>query len=314
MRALLLMPPLSLLFLTGCISSLPEHAAPGKKIAVIAHRGASAYAPENTLAAFEKAAVMEADWFELDCTLTKDEAVIVIHDNDLERTTGLKAPVASKTLEEVKALEAGAWFSSAFKGEPLPTLAESLDLAKGRIGVYIEIKNSANDDALIGQMIAACQQSGLKGAALRAELMKLVEASGSKNLRLTRKVIELVREKQMEKEIVIQSFSPTCCLVALAEAPELRTEFLGAEDEDHPERWDQFVQFGMLIDVAGFNVSEDSLTQERLAAFHAADKSVAVWTVDATRDMQKLARWGVDAIITNKPDTALSTLAKEGNR
>ena len=72
--------------MTGCVTTY-RAGAPEGCIDVIAHRGASAYAPENTMAAFRLAAEQGADWFELDCTLTKDGEVIVIHDNDVERTT-----------------------------------------------------------------------------------------------------------------------------------------------------------------------------------------------------------------------------------
>ncbi|MBN2310352.1 MAG: glycerophosphodiester phosphodiesterase, partial [Candidatus Hydrogenedentes bacterium] len=99
---------------------------------VIAHRGASAYAPENTLAAFQLAHEMGADWFELDCTLTKDGQVLVIHDDSVERTAGVKRHVSDMTLAELKELDAGSWKDPKYAGERLPTLAEALDLAKGK--------------------------------------------------------------------------------------------------------------------------------------------------------------------------------------
>ena len=120
---------------------------------VIAHRGASAYAPENTLAAFQLASDMKADWFELDCTLTKDGEVIVIHDDTVDRTTPAEGRVADLTLAELKTLDAGTWRDPEFADERLPTLGESLDFAKGKIGVYIEIKDSDDDSALREQIL-----------------------------------------------------------------------------------------------------------------------------------------------------------------
>ena len=84
-------------------------------VAVIAHRGASAVAPENTLAAFETATAMGADGIELDCQLSKDGHLVVIHDPTLERTTGRSGLVKDFTLAELKQLDAGAWFDQQFQ-------------------------------------------------------------------------------------------------------------------------------------------------------------------------------------------------------
>lgn len=300
----------------GCATAPFKAGAPEGALDVIAHRGASAYAPENTLAAFELAAEQGADWFELDCTLSKDNAIIVIHDSDLERTTNLseEIPVASMTLAQLKELDAGSWFSPEFAGEALPTLEEALDFAKRRIGVYVEIKNSDDDDALIQAMLETVGGQTEMTPALRQQLMELIEESGTRNLELTRRCIAAIRERKMREQVVIQSFSPVVCLVALTEAPKLRIEFLGAEDEDHPERWGQFVAFGNLISVDGFNVDHESLNEERLAAFHNAGKTVAVWTVDDPVAMRRYARLGVDAIITNKPGLCLRVLDDIGKR
>jgi len=145
--------------LTGCIvmaacTSIEAGAAPGLTD-VIAHRGASAYAPENTLAAFALAAEMGANWFELDCTLTRDGEVIVIHDDTIDRTTGAKGSVAEMTLSELKQYDVGSWFDPKFAEERFPTLGEALDLAKEkRIGVYVEIKNSDDDRELMRELLA----------------------------------------------------------------------------------------------------------------------------------------------------------------
>lgn len=278
------------------------------EVEVIAHRGASAYAPENTLAAFRAAIEMEADWFELDCTLTRDDAVIVIHDDDTERTTGVKARVQDLTLAELKALDAGSWFDPKYAGEPLPTLGEALELAKGRIGVYIEVKNSDNDDALIGQLVQAASGHTTLTPELQGKLMGLVAKSNTRNLALTRQVIREVRAREMQAQVVIQSFSPVICLTALSEAPEIRTEMLGSEDEKNPEHWPRVVWFSRLIGAKGLNVKHDSLSPERIADFHAHGQTVAVWTLDERADMERLVSWGVDKIITNKPDVARALL------
>src|SRR3990172_9877913 len=93
---------------------------------VIAHRGASGSCPENTLAAFRRAAALGADMIELDVQLTRDGEVVVIHDWTLDRTTSGTGPVRACSLAELRRLDAGAWFDAAFAGERVPTLGEVL--------------------------------------------------------------------------------------------------------------------------------------------------------------------------------------------
>lgn len=309
MHRLHALPLSTLVLVAGCATLQPG--APEGQIDIIAHRGASAYAPENTLAAFERAVELRAHWFELDCLLSADGEVIVIHDANLKRTTGLDKPVGEATLAEMQALDAGTWFAPEFAGERLPTLRESLQLAKDRIGVYVEIK-SAQDDAALFEQLRAAADSGSPSTPrdLRSALMPLVEANGTRNLSLARAAIRDIRALRMEKQVVIQSFSPIICLTALAEAPEIRTELLASKSADHPDRWDKIIGFGWDIDAAGFNVHHESLTEDFLQQVHGAGKTVAVWTVDDPAIMQRLAAWGVDAIITNKPDLALETVAQ----
>ena len=304
--------PLTLLAtatLAGCATTGTPMIEPKDRIDVIAHRGASAYAPENTLAAFELAAEMDADWYELDCLLTKDNVVIVSHDGDLKRCTNGAGEIAAKTLAELKALDAGSWFGEKFAGEPMPTLAESLAMAKDRIGVYVEIKSAANDGALMAQLWQTAEGHDALDQDLAAAMMALVEADGSRNLALARAAIADIRAAGMTHQVVIQSFSPVICLVARAEAPEIRTEYLGGYDPEKPDDWDRYLAWGMLIDVAGFNVSHGSINPERLAWFHDAGKTVAVWTVNEEADMQRYIDLGVDAIITNHPDRLRVLLA-----
>jgi glycerophosphoryl diester phosphodiesterase len=96
---------------------------------IIAHRGASAAAPENTLAAIRLAAVEGATWVEVDVKLSRDGVCILMHDDLLRRTTNGRGEVAHYDLDELKALDAGSWFSRRFAGERIPTLVETLELA-----------------------------------------------------------------------------------------------------------------------------------------------------------------------------------------
>jgi glycerophosphoryl diester phosphodiesterase len=112
---------------------------------VIAHRGASGSCPENTLTAFRRAHALGAHMIELDVQLTRDEEVVVLHDDVLDRTTTGLGPVGALTLEEVRRLDAGAWFDPCFRGERVPTLREVLDAVP--LPVNVELKPAAGGDA-----------------------------------------------------------------------------------------------------------------------------------------------------------------------
>ena len=112
---------------------------------VIAHRGASSYAPENTLAAFDLAIEMGVSHIELDVHTTRDGHVVVIHDDTADRTTNGSGPVTSHSLAELTALDAGTWFDQRFAGQRIPTLAAVFERYKGRAHIHTEIKGHSAD-------------------------------------------------------------------------------------------------------------------------------------------------------------------------
>src|SRR4029434_6055203 len=103
------------------MDSRTQHLSP-QDFLVIAHRGASSYATENTIAAFDLALQMGARHLELDVHLTRDDYLVIIHDDTVDRTTNGTGPVASQTLAELQGLDAGSWFGAAFVGTRIPTL------------------------------------------------------------------------------------------------------------------------------------------------------------------------------------------------
>lgn len=116
---------------------------------VLAHRGYSGKAPENTMAAFELALAAGADGLELDVHITKDGRVVVIHDHTLERTTNGQGVVEDHTYDELATLDAGRWFGEEFKGERLPTLEEVCQLVKGSDKIFnVELKAGVHFQAL----------------------------------------------------------------------------------------------------------------------------------------------------------------------
>ena len=111
-----------------------------RKFINVAHRGASSYAPENTFAAYDKALAMGVNHVELDVQLTRDEQIVVIHDDTVDRTTDGQGRVADFTLAELRALDAGGWFSAEYEGERIRSFGETLEHYKGRLHFHVEIK------------------------------------------------------------------------------------------------------------------------------------------------------------------------------
>lgn len=123
---------------------------------IVAHRGASGHAPENTLAAFRKAVALGAAFIETDLQLTRDTRFVAIHDETVNRTTNGQGAVHDLTLAEIRRLDAGSWFGSEFTGERVPTLEESLEFAKKHdVVFYLELKPAGSwggEHALIGAL------------------------------------------------------------------------------------------------------------------------------------------------------------------
>jgi glycerophosphoryl diester phosphodiesterase len=122
--------------------------AQNDKVLVTAHRGASAYAPENTLSAVELAIKMKADYAEIDVQETADGEIILLHDGSLKRTTGTDMNIWQMEYKELDTLDAGSWFSGKFKSESIPSLTQLLDSVRGRIKLNIELKTNGHEKEL----------------------------------------------------------------------------------------------------------------------------------------------------------------------
>jgi glycerophosphoryl diester phosphodiesterase len=136
-----------------CVSAIP---ASGQLI--IAHRGASHDAPENTMSAFRLAIEQGADGFEGDFYLTQDGEIICLHDKDTERVAGRKLPATKTAFDELRKLDVGSWKGPQWKGEQMPTLAEVLAAVPEGKKFYIELKSSAE---VVGPVVKALDSSGL---------------------------------------------------------------------------------------------------------------------------------------------------------
>lgn len=122
-------------------------------VLVMAHRGASADAPENTQSALVKAVEAGADYSEIDVHQTKDGVIVLLHDKTLQRTTGQAGNIWDFTWEELKRLDAGLWFGKTFEGEPIPTLEEIIRYADGRIKLNIEVKISGFEPGIVRKVV-----------------------------------------------------------------------------------------------------------------------------------------------------------------
>lgn len=135
---------------------------------VIAHRGASADAPENTLSALENAITSGTDIAEFDLRLTRDGVVVALHDASLLRTTGLDCPVCTVDNRLVHALDAGSWFSCDYCGEHIPTLDELLESARGRLRLMLELKPTNDDQMLLAKVVTLLQNKGMESECILA--------------------------------------------------------------------------------------------------------------------------------------------------
>ena len=157
---------------------------------ITAHRGSSSGAPENTMAALEKAVEEMADRAEIDVQETADGVIVLCHDTSLKRVAGINKKVSDLTLEQIKKLDVGSWFSSEYQGEQIPTLEEVMEYAKGKIDLNIEIKNLGNSSGL------------------------------------PEKVIELVEKHEMQEQCVITSTNRFYLKRVKAVNPEIRTGYI----------------------------------------------------------------------------------------
>lgn len=240
---------------------------------VIAHRGFSGAAPENTLAAFEKALALDVDMIELDVLLSADEHLVVIHDDDLGRTTDGEGPVHARSLAELEALDAGAWFSEAFAGQRVPTLHEVLELLGKRVLINVEIKDEAVTDRVRGG--------------------------------ITDRVIGAVKAHGVAEKVILSSFEPRALAHAREIDPRIRRASLFNE-ELHAGRTPLEVMDE--VGSVSFNLGREQVTAETVEACHAHGRSVLVYTVNEVADMERAILLGVDGLFTDRPDRLLELL------
>jgi len=232
----------------------------------IAHKGACAQAPPNTLAAFRRAAEVGADGVELDVHLSADGVPVVIHDATVDRTTDGTGRVADLPLAALKELDAGSWFDPAFAGERIPTLEEVLETIGGSLLINVELK------AMPGA------RPGLEAA-----------------------VIGLVRRYGLEDRVLLSSFNPFSLRRARQLAPDLPIGFL--YDASGLSRLARLVTAAMVrLRAEALHPHYRLATPALVRRAHRRGRRVVVWTVNEPDTMRQMVEMGVDAIITDHPD------------
>lgn len=254
--------------------TLPElYKDNGDGFIVIAHRGASAYYPENTMAAFKGAVEMDAEMIELDVMLSRDGVPVVFHDAKLDAHTNGKGMLNNFTLKELQELDAGSWFDAKFAGEKIPALEEVLAFASGKIALNIEIKTEAVTDAVKGGVEEKC--------------------------------LKLVKKYGMGTHVLFSSFDYRAIAHLKELDPHMPVAILYEKKQS-----DGLLPSELLnkYKADAFNCSYRQLNTKRHRDIQKYDLPVFVYTVDEEARMHKLLDMNVSGIFTNKPDVLWDVL------
>jgi len=237
---------------------------------IFAHRGASAYAPENTLASFRLAAELGADGIELDTKLSSDGVAMVMHDQTVDRTTNGKGPISKLTADALHNLDAGSHFSSEFKGEPVPTLAEVFEAVGTRVYINVELTNYASPlDALPAR------------------------------------VADLIRKHSLIDRVIISSFHPLNLIRFRKLLPSVPLALLAQQGKagGWARSW-----VGDLFPHNALHPYFSDVDATLVERVHRGGNKVNVWTVNNEADIRRLLACKVDGIITDDPILAKKVL------
>jgi glycerophosphoryl diester phosphodiesterase len=237
---------------------------------VFAHRGACRVAPENTLPAFAAAIEQKADGVELDVQLSSDGVPVICHNSIVDGTSNGKGRLSQFTLSQLRSLDFGGWFAPAFAGTLIPTLDEALDCLSGRALVNIELKSA-----------------------------------GLHSYPLARAVIERVRAHAMAGQVVISSFNPLALRQARLAAPEIEGGLLLAPELPAVLRWSGIRAWSR---ATALHPKSSMVDAAYVARARTLRFPLRVWTVDDPARQRRLIEFGVDSIITNRPELLIALL------
>jgi glycerophosphoryl diester phosphodiesterase len=248
----------------------------------VAHRGGSALAPENTLAAFRQALTLPIDALELDVQMSRDGHAIVFHDETVERLTNGHGNILDLDLEHLRTLNAAAHFAGGWpQVERVPTLHEVLKLAReGNTQVYIEIKPSRRGKEPYGRY------PGIAEAATREVLAQ-----------------------NMLAQVLFISFDWQILPLLKILAPGARTGALISKDVWNPKTpLSTLIAQAQALQCNWMNMDYELFTPQMPELFHANGLQLGLWTVNDEANLQRLAQTGIDSVTTDRPDlfTALA--------
>lgn len=252
--------------------------APLPPLEIVAHRGASADAPENTLPAVELAWKQGADAVEIDVQLTRDGRLVAIHDATTERTAGRPGAVRDQTLSDLQQLDAGIWKGPAFVGTRIPTLTEVLDLLPQGKRLFVELK------------------CGLEG------IPDLVDSLSGRN--------------DWSGQVVVISFSLPLLRVVRQTMPKIPAYWVcdirDAVRSESQELSDRLVRMTSRAGLNGLDLSAcGGLDMDFVQPIRQAGLHFGVWTVDELPTALRLCRLGVDSLTTNRPHWLRTELERE---
>lgn len=230
---------------------------------IFAHRGASAYAPENTMAAFELAANSHADGVEFDVKFTKDKEIIIIHDSTIDRTTHEHGKVKDLTFEEIQRLDAGTSFSNQFNGEKIPRLTDVLTRLPDSFLFNIEITNYST------------LFDGLAGAVAR-----------------------LVKELCITERVIFSSFNPFNLISAQRITPEIPVALLALPGRPGALNRSFFMRS---VSPQYINPYFSDIDPQFIETQHNNKREVIAWTVNDVTEIIRLFDLSVDGIISDDP-------------
>ncbi|TMU87246.1 glycerophosphodiester phosphodiesterase [Bacillus sp. BHET2] len=254
---------ISLLLSTFNQAFAEESKGERKRVETVAHRGASAYAPENTIASFDLAVDMKADYIEIDVQRSKDGELVVIHDTTVDRTTDGTGKVRDLTLEQLKSLDAGSWKGEQFAGEPLPTFEEVLNRYHGKAGILIELKSPELYLGIEEQVAATLKDHHL--------------------------------DKPHNEKIILQSFNFDSMKKMDKLLPHVPVGVLAANRSLTSKKTLQEIS----TYAEWFNPSYGIVTEEVVKNVHSLDLQIGSWTVRSHESADFLFDMNVDAIITD---------------
>ena len=256
---------------------------------VIAHRGASAYAPEHTFAAYDRGLDMGADYIEQDLQMTSDGVLVVLHDDTLDRTTrggGCGGRVVERTLAEVKRCDAGSWYNERnlararpeFAQERVPTLAEVFERYAGRARFYIETKNPAEAPGMEEALVAVLREHGL---------LATIPAPASL-IGVAAPPLVLLQSFSVESLRTLRALEPAVPRVQLVSARVSARALVG--------QLDAMAEYAHAI-----GPSYRSVDERVVAAAHERGLAVHPYTVNDEALMRRLVADGVDGMFSDDP-------------